>query len=246
MLGNLLSLFLWWVLILASSNRLYFWEPLVYILSSKSLFLGSASQFGRNSSSAHYPRFKLDMFQGQSYAAAAQIFILLGPLLFLSFCQHFRKFPTQAQVTRLGGSSLPLAVALALKYQRATARLKFLKTFLLTCYNFLRYLLWVDFAMAILNRIHHINLRVPSLTYYMIQTHCMLNADHHLNPAQLLPSHRTAFQWNINDCRWVIREMTFVKAVHSVWCTHFCAGLMSQCGGEFCYCFWPSLSSLVS
>lgn len=56
------------------------------------------------------------MFQGQSYAAAAaaQIFILLGPLLFLFFCQHFRKSTLQAQVTRLGGSSCPFV---ALKYQ---------------------------------------------------------------------------------------------------------------------------------
>lgn len=44
----------------------------------------------------------------------AQIFILLGPLLFLSFCQHFRKFTLQAQVTRWGGSSRPVDVALVL------------------------------------------------------------------------------------------------------------------------------------
>lgn len=81
--------------------------------------MGSASQLGRNSPPAHYPSLKLDMFQGRSCAATAQIFVLLGPLLFLSFCQHFRKFhPAGSQVTRLGGgSSRPLIVALALKYQ---------------------------------------------------------------------------------------------------------------------------------
>lgn len=80
----------------------YMFDNLFFnILSLKSLFLGSASQFRRNPSSAHYPSLKLDVFQGRSYAATAQIFILHEPLLFLSFCQHFRKFTLQTQVTPL-------------------------------------------------------------------------------------------------------------------------------------------------
>lgn len=47
-------------------------------LSSKSLFMGSASRLGRNSPSAHYPSLKLDTFQGRSSAATAQIFRCVG------------------------------------------------------------------------------------------------------------------------------------------------------------------------
>lgn len=81
---------------------------------------GAGSGFLRNSNSAHYPRLRLDTFQGQNYEAKAQIFILLRPLLF--FCQHFRKSSVQAQVTVRGGSSRPLLVASLLKSQRVFPR----------------------------------------------------------------------------------------------------------------------------
>lgn len=74
---------------------------------------GAGRRFLRNSNSAHYPRLRLDTFQGQNFEAKAQIFILRRPLLF--FCQHFHKCALQAQVTVLGGSSRPLPVGSLLK-----------------------------------------------------------------------------------------------------------------------------------
>lgn len=53
--------------------------------------------------------FSLDMLQVQSYEAIAQMFVLPKPLLFLS-CQHFCKFSLQAQLFRLEGNGLLLAV----------------------------------------------------------------------------------------------------------------------------------------
>lgn len=130
---------------------------------------GAGSRFLRNSNSAHYPRLRLDTFQGQNDEAKAQIFILRRPLLF--FCQHFRKCALQAPVTVWGGSRRPLLAASLLKSPRVFQGL---------CFG-------LTFFMAVLKRIHHINPRAAQLFFHwnVIQPECI---------PKLLPSHSRVFQ----------------------------------------------------